>query len=111
MPVTWIGAPGVCPNVLVAATIAGSEHNSSRRESGSVMSSPVNHEFEQVAVRVADVGARALRLTSALPRDRTLFDARARGVEPGFELRGRAVPDETQIATRRLRRRRTQRER
>src|SRR6266850_8507369 len=74
-------------------------------------SNSIDHELEQVAVRIADVGARALCLTPALARDRTFFDARARGVEPRLELRGRAVPHETQVAARRFRRRRPQRER
>ena len=47
---------------------------------------------------------------AALTRDRTLFDRRARFVEPGAQRLRRAVPHEAEIAARRPRVRRAQRE-
>ena len=70
-----------------------------------------DHEFEEVAVRVADVHARALGLAPALARHRALDDGDFGAVEPGLEGGGRAIPHETEITAGRLRRGRTQRER
>src|SRR5476649_1516388 len=98
-----------CAAARVAATSAGNEISSSRLEID--ITSPVDDEFEQVAVRIARVDARAIDLASALARDRSFFHARVRALEPRLELRGGAVPHETQIATRRRRPWGAQRER
>src|SRR5689334_21499632 len=95
------------------ATVTRSRFASSRSTvmlTGYGISLSVNHELEQIAVRVASVSARTLRLASARPRNRTFFHTRTGGVEPRLELRRRAVPHETQVAARRLGRRRAQRE-
>src|SRR5262249_54220682 len=70
----------------------------------------VNDEFEEVAVWIAVVGARPAGLAPAWARHGPSLHPRPGRVEPGLELRRRAVPDEAEIAARRLRGGRAQRE-
>src|SRR5438105_3052738 len=105
MPVTGIADGLVCATPRAAAAIAGSATSISRRE---ILLS-INHELQQIAVRIAEVRARALRLTSTRTGHRAFFDAHTGGVDPCLELRGRAVPDEAEISARRRRGRRAQR--
>src|SRR5262245_41796549 len=65
-------------------------------------SSSIDHEFKEIAIRIANVNARSGCLTPALTSDRPGFHFRARFVERRFQRCGRAVPDKAQIAARRL---------
>src|SRR5262245_55704370 len=70
----------------------------------------VDHELEEVAVRVARVHARRRSPAPAFARDRSLLDGRTHIVEERVQLVRRPVPHEAEIAARWLRGRRAQRE-
>src|SRR6266699_2799347 len=58
----------------------------------------VDHELQEIAVRIAGVHARCRRLPAAFPAHRTLFDRGARAVEQGAERLGRSLPHEAEVA-------------
>src|SRR5512138_2390242 len=64
--------------------------------------SRVDHEFEKVAVRIADVRARTRLPTPACPVDRSDFDLHSRVLQPRLQGWRRAVPHEAEVAGRRL---------
>src|SRR6266566_10134853 len=66
-------------------------------------SGAIDHELQEIAVRVSDVHARAVGPATAVPRHRSLFDRGAHVVEKLVErLRG-SVPHEAEVAARRRR--------
>src|SRR5262245_13330568 len=73
-------------------------------------SARVDHELEQVAVRIPHVHARPGCATAADPVDRPLLDLHARLGEPRLQGTGRAVPHEAQVTARRRGRGCSQRE-
>src|SRR5579862_6006985 len=62
----------------------------------------VDHELQQVTVRIADVYAGGGLLSPALPRNRTFNDLCPGAVEHRLKRFGRSIPDEAQVAARRL---------
>src|SRR5271163_859071 len=62
--------------------------------------SGINHELQEVAIRISNVDAGGGLSTPSLPCDRTLEDLGSGPIEHGFERRRRAVPHKAQIAAR-----------
>src|ERR1700675_4946903 len=84
----------VRPSGIVSGIMRGTFDNTACLENGR---SRIDHELEQVAIRIAHVHAGPGFFTSALARTRPLDDLGASPVEHGFQRRRRSIPDEAEI--------------
>src|SRR6266550_5860508 len=75
------------------------------------IASRVDHEFQEIAVRIADVHAGTGFPAATLTIHRTFDDLRAHALQHRLQRRRCSIPDKTQVAARRFRGRRSKRER